>query len=292
MRPVDRPVKAALDNGLVSVEADLRADVVSFVGPILPTCETRLRDALAALESKRGLVAVILDTPGGIVEVVERMVTATRAKYKDVTVIVPDHAMSAGTLFALSADRVMMDHLSCLGPIDPQVEKDGKLVPVTPYLSQFERLSERARQNELTPAEHALLGRLDLGDLHQYGQARALSRELSVKWLVTYKFKHWRETETRRQKVSPRLKEQRARKIAELLNDPERWLSHGRPLDRETLRNEVNLKVDDLEKHESLHQHLGDYFQLLKDYVRRENATSFIHSRGYFNAGHAGLEAP
>ena len=74
MRPVDRPVKAALDNGLASMEADLRADVVAFVGPILPTCETRLRDALAALESKRGLVAVILDTSGGIVEVAERMV--------------------------------------------------------------------------------------------------------------------------------------------------------------------------------------------------------------------------
>lgn len=282
MRPVDRRVKADLDDGLASMEADLSADVVAFVGPILPTYEMRLRDALDALDSKRGAVAVILDTPGGIVEVVERMVTATRSKYQDVTVIVPDRAMSAGTIFALSADRIMMDHLSCLGPIDPQIEKDGKLVPALSYLNQFERLSKKAKHDELTTAEYALLNKLDLGDLYQFDQARALSNELLVKWLSTYKFKNWRETETRKRKVTPEMKENRANEIAKLLNDPERWHSHGRAIDRETLRIEVNLKIDDLEEHEALYRHLRDYFELLEDYVRREDALSFIHSRGYF----------
>lgn len=282
MRPVDRRVKTDLDNGLAAMEADLSADVVAFIGPILPTCETRLRDAVEALNSERRSVAVILDTPGGIVEVVERMVTATRSKYQDVTVIVPDRAMSAGTIFALSADRIMMDHLSCLGPIDPQIEKDGKLVPALSYLNQFERLSERARHAELTTAEYALLNKLDLGDLYQFEQARALSNELLVKWLSTYKFKNWHETETRGNRVTQEMREERATQIAELLNDPERWHSHGRAIDRETLKNEVNLKIDDLEEHESLYRHLRGYFELLEDYVRREDRLYLIHSRGYF----------
>lgn len=282
MRPADRRVKTDLDNGLAAMEADLSADVVAFIGPILPTCETRLRDAVEALNSERRSVAVILDTPGGIVEVVERMVTATRSKYQDVTVIVPDRAMSAGTIFALSADRIMMDHLSCLGPIDPQIEKDGKLVPALSYLNQFERLSERARHAELTTAEYALLNKLDLGDLYQFEQARALSNELLVKWLSTYKFKNWHETETRRNRVTQEMREERATQIAELLNDPERWHSHGRAIDRETLKNEVNLKIDDLEEHESLYRHLRGYFELLEDYVRREDRLYLIHSRGYF----------
>ena len=42
-------VKAYLDYGLTSMEAELSADVVAFVGPILPTYEMRLRDALDAL---------------------------------------------------------------------------------------------------------------------------------------------------------------------------------------------------------------------------------------------------
>lgn len=282
MSPIDRRVKADLDSGLAGMEADLSADVVAFVGPILPTYEIRLRDALGALDSKRESVAVILDTPGGIVEVVERMVTATRSKYREVTVIVPDRAMSAGTIFALSADRIMMDHLSCLGPIDPHIEKDGKLVPALSYLNQFERLNEKASHDELTTAEYALLNKLDLGDLYQFDQARALSNELLVKWLSTYKFKNWRMTETRGSKVTPKMKKDRANEIAKLLNDPERWHSHGRAIDRETLRNEVNLKIDDLEEHETLYRHLRDYFELLEDYMRHGNALSFIHSRGYF----------
>lgn len=282
MRPVDRRVKADLDNGLANMEDDLSADVVTFVGPILPTYEMRLRDALEDLHSDRSSVAVILDTPGGIVEVVERMVTAMRSKYQEVTVIVPDRAMSAGTILALSADRIMMDQLSCLGPIDPQIEKDGKLVPALSYLNQFERLNEKAKRDELTTAEYALLNKLDLGDLYQFDQARALSNELLVKWLSTYKFKNWTRTETHGNKVTPRMKKDRANEIAKLLNDPERWHSHGRAIDRETLRNEVNLKIDALEEHETLYCHLRGYFALLEDYMRREDALSFIHSRGHF----------
>ena len=282
MRPVDRRVKADLDNGLRSMEDDLSADMVAFAGPILPGHEMRLRDALDALPSRRGSVAVILDTPGGIVEVVERIVTVIRSRYQEVIVIVPDRAMSAGTIFALSADRIMMDDLSCLGPIDPQIEKDGKLVPALSYLNQFERLNEKAKHDELTTAEYALLNKLDLGDLYQFDQARALSNELLVKWLSTFKFKNWHETETRKKSVSPKMKKDRANKIAELLNDPERWHSHGRAIDRETLRDEVNLKIDALEEHEKLYRHLRGYFDLLKDFIRREDVISFIHSREYF----------
>ena len=282
MRPVDRRVKADLDAGLTSMEADLSADLVAFVGPILPTYEMRLRDALDALQSERRSVAVILDTPGGIVEVVERMVTAIRSKYRDMTVIVPDRAMSAGTIFALSADRIMMDHLSCLGPIDPQIEKDDKLVPALSYLNQFERLNEKAKNDELTTAEYALLNKLDLGDLYQFDQARALSKELLVKWLSTYKFKDWKETATNGNKVTSQMKKDRANEIAELLNDPERWHSHGRAIDRETLKNEVKLEIDSLEERGELYRHLRSYFGLLEDYMRRERAHLFIHSREYF----------
>ena len=282
MRPVDRRVKADLDAGLASMEVDLNADLVTFVGPILPTYEMRLRDALDALQSERISVAVILDTLGGIVEVVERMVTTIRSKYRDVTVIVPDRAMSAGTIFALSADRIMMDHLSCLGPIDPQIEKDGKLVPALSYLNQFERLNEKARHDELTTAEYALLNKLDLGDLYQFEQARALSNELLVKWLSTYKFKNWNTTATDGSKVTSQMKKDRANEIARLLNDPERWHSHGRAIDRETLKNEVNLKIDSLEEHEKLYRRLRSYFGLLEDYMQREGTHLFIHSREYF----------
>ena len=92
----------------------------------------------------------MLDTAGGIIEVVERMVNTIRHHYGDVTMIIPNLAMSAGTVFARSGDRIMMDYFSCLGPIDPQIERNGKLVPALSYLVQFERLKERARTGEIT----------------------------------------------------------------------------------------------------------------------------------------------
>ena len=283
MRPVDERVKADLDRCLGQVEDRLSADAVAFVGPIMSGREQHLRAALGALgPERRSSLAVILDTPGGIVEVVERVVTTIRFLYDDLTIVVPDRAMSAGTIFALSADRIMMDHLSCLGPIDPQIEKDDKLVPALSYLNQFERLNQKAEEGGLTTAEYAMLDKLDLGELYQFDQARALSNELLIKWLSRYKFKDWKKTETRGREVTLQAKESRAQEIAALLNDPERWHSHGRAIDRKTLREEVNLKIDDLEKDQALYRNVRDYFGLLNDYMRRESLFLFTHSRRYF----------
>lgn len=282
MRPLDAAVKAQLDWHLNEISKTLNADVVAFVSPILPELDLHLRDAIEAVGERKNSISVILDTPGGIVEVVERMVATLRSNYQDVTVIVPDRAMSAGTIFALSADRIMMDYFSCLGPIDPQIEKDGKLVPALSYLNQFERLNKKAEDSELTTAEYALLSKLDLGELYQFEQARELSVELLVKWLSRYKFKGWKKTETSGKKVTNDMKQERAQEIADLLNKTERWHSHARGIDVGTLRDEVGLRIDSLEDEPKLHGFTRMYFDLLKDYMRRQETYSFVHTRGYF----------
>ena len=282
MRPLDDHIRDQLTLHLEKIGTTLRADVAALISPILPGLELRLRDAIDALPDNKNSVAVILDTQGGIVEVVERMVTVLRHVYQDVTVIVPDRAMSAGTIFALSADRIMMDHLSSLGPIDPQIERDGKLVPALSYLNQFERLNNKAQAGALTTAEYALVSKLDLGELYQFEQARELSIELLIKWLSNFKFKHWTKTEDRQLQVTPEMKERRAKEIAALLNNPERWHSHGRAIDMRTLQEEVGLKIDNLANDSVLHKDVRDYFELLKDYMHREQLVSFIHTREYF----------
>ena len=282
MRPLDDHIRGQLTLHLEKIGTTLDADVVAIVSPILPGLELRLRDAIDALPDKKDSVVVILDTQGGVVEVVERMVTALRHVYGNVTVIVPDRAMSAGTIFALSADRIMMDHLSSLGPIDPQIERDGKLVPALSYLNQFERLNNKAQAGALTTAEYALVSKLDLGELYQFEQARELSIELLIKWLSNYKFKNWIKNKDRQLEVTPKMKEDRAKEIAALLNNPERWHSHGRAIDMRTLQEEVRLKIDDLADNAILHQDVRDYFELLKDYMHREQLMSFIHTREYF----------
>jgi hypothetical protein len=82
--------------------------------------------------------------------------------------------MSAGTILVMSGDEILMDYHSCLGPIDPQVERDGRLIPALSYLSQYEDLIEKSQSGGLSTAELVLLQKLDLAELHQFELARDL----------------------------------------------------------------------------------------------------------------------
>ncbi len=210
------------------------------------------------------------------------MVGAIRNFYDYVSFLVPDRAMSAGTIFVLSGDEIMMDYFSCLGPIDPQIVRNGELVPALSYLRQFERLNQKADDGQLTTAEFALLERLDLGELHQFEQARELSNELLVKWLCKYKFKNWRETATRGLKVDAEMKSERAAEIAEILSDNERWHSHARGLNLAILEQEIGLEINDYSNNAELTKNIRYYFHLLRDYMQRERLPSFVHTREYF----------
>jgi ATP-dependent protease ClpP protease subunit len=65
---------------------------------------------------------LILHTPGGSVAATESIVDYLRAMFgTDIRAIIPQLALSAGTMIALSAKSVVMGKHSSLGPIDPQI---------------------------------------------------------------------------------------------------------------------------------------------------------------------------
>jgi len=144
--------------------------------------------------------------------------------------LIPDYAMSAGTVLALSGDAIHMDYYSVLGPIDPQVRRgnSGGFVSALGYLEQYNRLIEKSKQAALTDAEiNYLCDKFDPGELYEYEQARELSIDLLKKWLVDYKFKNWTTTAGRKLPVTREIKEERATLIASLLNDTRRWHSEA-----------------------------------------------------------------
>jgi hypothetical protein len=265
---------------LTQLENHLGADVLTLVGPIRDGVEHKVRNALEPMPDKRTRLAVMLQTGGGVVEVAERMVNIIRHFYAEVVFIIPDVAMSAGTVFAMSGDSIMMDYFSCLGPIDPQVERDGKLVPALSYLVQYDRLIQKASEGKLTDAEFAILSRFDLAELHQFEMARDLSIELLVGWLARYKFKDWTVTETRQHPVTPEYKEERARDIANVLMNNRRWGSHGRGIPMKVLREaEINLHIDDFAQSPELALVIRKYYGLVVDYMARNGIPHMAHSR-------------
>lgn len=281
---VDQAVQHWANRQLELIEEREGADVITIISPIFYGLEHSVRVAVEAFKTRRKKLLVILDTSGGIVEVVERIVRVFREHYREVVFLVPDRAMSAGTVLVMSGDAILMDYHSVLGPIDPQVERDGKLVPALSYLAQFKNLSERAKDEELTTADVVLLQKLDLAELHQFELAKKLSISLLKQWLTEYKFKDWKKTETRGVKVTKKMREERAEEIADALSDHERWQTHGRGIDRATLTEELNLKIDDYGEDEKLRQIVWDYFWFLKDHMRRSGYTSLVHSREFMGA--------
>lgn len=282
MRPLDQYIRQQLNEHAIKIGDVLNADVMAISSPILPGLEVRVRDAVELFSPRKNVLAIVVETNGGIVEVVERMVDTIRQYYPEVIFVIPNRAMSAGTLFVMSGDRILMDFFSCLGPIDPQIEKDDKLVPALSYLNQFERLNKKSQEGSLTTAEYALLDKLDLGELYQFDQARALSKELLVKWLSQYKFKNWCQTETNRTPVTEDMKKKRAEEIAEILSRNEYWHSHGRGINMRTLIDVLKVQIEDYSTINGLGPLIKEYYELLRDYMNREQLISFVHTKEYF----------
>ena len=267
---------------LERIEQMLDADGLTIISAMQPGVEHRVKIAIEAREDRRSNLVVILDTPGGVVEVVERIVRVLRHHYTEVKFVIPDRAMSAGTVLAMSGDDILMDYHSCLGPIDPQLQLDDRLVPALSYLAQYENLIEKSRSEALSTAELVLLQKLDLAELHQFELARGLSIDLLKRWLTSYKFKDWVETETRGIPVTQEMKEERAGWIAMQLNDQERWLTHGRGIDMGTLQEELSLKITDFGAEPALKQAVWDYFWFLRDHMARNGLATFVHTLYFF----------
>ena len=284
MTDINGVVRERLNTLLKELESELGADIATVFGPILDGSDNHLHAALQTITpSPKKKIAIILDTPGGVVEVVERMVEIIRHHYQEVAFIVPDRAMSAGTVFAMSGDEIMMDYFSRLGPVDPQVVKDNRLVPALSYLVQFKRLIRKANKGVLSTAEFALLTKFDLAEIHQYEQARSLTMSLLEKWLVKYKFKNWDVTESTKTKVTDELRQKRAREIAMTLSSNLKWQSHGRGISMDTLRSDgIKLLIDDFSKNQNLSRLIRDYFALIQDFMRTRGMPQFIHTREYF----------
>jgi hypothetical protein len=212
------------------------------------------------------------------VETAERYVTVLRKHYEQVNFIVPDLAMSAGTVLCMSGDKIFMDYSSSLGPIDPQVlTPDGSgYVAAMGYLDKVEEITAK---QQLAPADVVLLKSLDLARLALYEQARDLSVDLLKGWLVAYKFRDWKVHRTNNpgSPVTEQEKWDRAEEIAKQLADHTKWHSHGRSLDLQKL-NALRIEIDDYSDDDALTSAIRGYNDPLTGYTDRMGLTFYLHN--------------
>lgn len=137
------------------------------------------------LDCSKGL-DLILHTPGGDPAAAESIVNYLRTKFNnDIRVIVPQLAMSAGTMIACSGKEIIMGKQSSLGPIDPQFRG----IPAYNIRSEF----EEAKKDLASHPENANYWAIKL---QQYPaafmktaiDAIELSSELITNWLGSCMF--------------------------------------------------------------------------------------------------------
>lgn len=271
-------IEHELHQRLLQLESTMRSDVITIVAPMYAGIDDIVRTFIEEIdtgETERSPdLSVVLETDGGSIEVVERIADVLRHHYAngEINFIVPNRAMSAGTVLVMCGDNIYMDYYSVLGPVDPQVrsQTSGYFVPALGYLNKYEELVAKSHAGSLSAAEMAfLIEKFDPAELDSFEKARDLSTALLVDWLTKYKFKDWSKTETRGVTVTDDMKAERAEEIGTKLNSTDRWKSHSRGISMGVLQRDFNLVVEDYGADPTKNEAIGKYHRLLQDYMQR-----------------------
>lgn len=141
--------------------------------------------AINRLDRSKGL-DLILHTPGGDTASTESLVDYLRTMFSNnIRAIVPQIAMSAGTMIALACKEVIMGKHSNLGPIDPQY---GGLA-AHGVIEEFERAKEEIQQTPiLAHVWQPILAKYTPTLIGECEKAIAWSKEMTKEWLKSCMF--------------------------------------------------------------------------------------------------------
>jgi hypothetical protein len=187
-------------------------------------------------------VDVLLHSPGGYAEAAESIVQLLRSRCTSVRFVVPGAAKSAATMVAMSGEQLLLDDVSEVGPIDPQMvlQRIDEVVqaPAQTIVDQFERAAKEVKNPERIPVWLPILRGYGPALLEQSYNALKLAEELVAGWLERYMFAGKPDASTH------------ARKVAGYLNDHKHFLSHGRRIGIAELQAQ-GLEVLDLREKEN-----------------------------------------
>lgn len=195
---------------------------------------TGFMSCINGLDKKKGL-DLILHTPGGEVNATEALVTYLRAMFgKDVRTFVPQLAMSAGTMIALSSREIWMGKHSSIGPIDPQVGG----VPAHGIVEEWERANKEVTKTPaLINVWEPILRRYHPTLVGQCEKAIQMADKIVRHWLEDGALSHL-ESGTARQEA--------IKKVLSELGEHKTTLNHGRHVSADAAK-AMGLKIAFLE---------------------------------------------
>lgn len=208
---------------------------------------------------------LILETPGGFAEIVEDLVRLIRDKYESFNIIIPGYAKSAGTIFAMAADDILMSNISSLGPIDAQMAtQNGGRISADGYLEGLRKLKKEVGDKKtLNPVYIPILQKMSLGEIELYENVQKFSITLVKDWLCKYKFKNWTIHSSSGKPVTDEERKKKADSIAHELSKNSRWMTHSRSIKIPELT-QMGLKINNYQNNSDLYDAITRYFTLLQ----------------------------
>ncbi len=272
---LNRISKLRGDRDIIVYASDINnkvnAPVAFDYSDILP-----FQDQISNLNRKS--IDVILETPGGIAEVVEDIVNLLRSKYDHIGIIIPGTAKSAGTIFTMAGDEILMGTASSLGPIDAQIITMNKRFSADAFLEGLEKIkAEVLRDGKLNPAYIPILQNISPGEIQHCENAQNFSKKLVTQWLSQYKFKFWDKHNSTGQPVTSEEKEAKAKNIADKLCKHSDWLTHGRSIKISDLES-MGLKITDYTKTPELNEAITRYYTLLRISLESTNIYKIVET--------------
>jgi hypothetical protein len=219
-------------------------------------------------------IDVLLHSPGGLAEAAERIVHLLRARFVSVRFIIPHSAFSAATMLATSADELVLDDTSALGPIDPQIQfrdpqtGQSSVVPTQAILEGFENAKTDIKADpDVLGVYLPLLNKLDLALFEICKNANKLSESLVTEWLKTYLLKDEEDPAAR------------ATEITEYFSSHKDRLSHGRPITLATIRDALKIKrIVDLKGDPELRELIGELWVEVEWFIESTGTSKFFEN--------------
>lgn len=139
-------------------------------------------NAIHSLDRSKGL-DLILHTPGGETAATESLVDYLRSMFgTNIRAIIPQLALSAGTMIACACKEIVMGKHSSLGPIDPQFQG----VPAHGVVEEFFRAHREIRADPSKAAVwQPIIAKYQPTLIGECEKAIAWSNEMVKEWLLS-----------------------------------------------------------------------------------------------------------
>ena len=198
---------------------------------------TGFMTAINKLDKNKGL-DLIMHSPGGEVTATEAIGNYLREVFgNDIRVIVPQLAMSGGTMLTCIGKEIIMGKHSNIGPVDPQIGG----TPCYGIIQEFEKAKNEIIENPKTiPIWQLILTKYPPAFIEQCYKAIELSKELIKEWL-----------EKGSMFDGDDMKTQKINSIIKYLNNNEDTKIHSRHISARKAK-EIGLKIIDLEDNDQL----------------------------------------